>query len=159
MKLTRLTLSTLALMGVMISSCSSVSHPVGSSIERLYDFYFDEQLVGHLELSDGHYSLALLRDDIQFPEGAVVNNEFFVRHPQGLYSIEYYGSVEQDTLLENLADYAILLTIRLDVESGSESVRDPLVEDLFVIAKRDGLLYLGDARGLIQGWRAEKPWK
>ena len=159
MKLAKVMLLVLTLLSMTISACASAKHPVGSSIEGTYDFYFDEQLVGYLELSGGHYSLSLLRDNIQFPEGAVVNSEFFVQHPQGLYSIEYYSPVNQDTQLEDLAHYAILLYVRLAVESSSENTNASFVETSFVITKRDHLLELGSTMGQIQGWRVEKPWK
>ena len=94
-------------------------HRVGTSIEGVYDVYHvnsvyhdnsvshRSEFIGHLELSKGQYMFT----GVAIPQ-QVFMPLFFVKYPVGTYQLDYYGSINEDTLIENLTHLAVLATVR-----------------------------------------------
>lgn len=154
---------------VMIGSCTdeiavttAAKHTIGKSIEGTYDVYFNQEIIGQLDLKNSQYSFVSQQDAKQLPQGAIVNRFFFVKHPEGRYSIEYFDAINQDVLLEDLGEYAILLYIRFDFnqtdeQDGISGSTSPL-EDVFVICKKGKVLFFQRVANELQIWNVMKPW-
>lgn len=151
--------------GVMIVSCAegstSVSdrkHQVGDSIEGTYTVSAESGIIGYLDLSNSKYSFTTA-EGTQIPEW-LTEHFFFVKNPEGYYSIEYYGSVDQDSLLEDLRQYEILSYVRFDTAAiGSRKIPSSS-RNLFLIRsdKTEKQLYFHSINSEIQMWLLTKPW-
>jgi len=168
MKSVRKILLTLAFATTVIS-CAGASvvtpsskHPLGRLIQGTYTVSSGSEMIGHLNLGNGGYSFTVV-EGIQIPPEA--NRLFFVKYPEGAYSVEYYGSVGPDTLLENLehrAGRAVLTYIRFNSDRAG-SLADTTAEAiryLFVIIsdKEEQGLYFASVAAEVQEWTVTKPW-
>jgi len=147
-------------LGVTIISCTGGSvltsdskHPVGKSIGGTYTVYFESDTIGYLDLKDNQYSFTG-KEGAQIPEAATERLSF-VKNPKGYYSIKYYGSVSQDTLLENVGHLEILSYMEFGIEQTGQ-----LGGSLFLIRsdKKGKMLYFHSIGSELEMWRITKPW-
>lgn len=144
-----------------ISVTTDLAHEVGKTIEGTYTVSFDTVVVGHLILSDGQYTF-MFQDDVDVSDD--LSRFFFTQHPSGRFVIQYRGSVDRSTLLENLVDNEILLLVGfgMDEEDANSSISDRLSFQgkVFYIRvdKKEHALYFHSTVSEIQSWKVTKPW-
>jgi len=140
-----------------------VSHEVGLTIEGTYTVYIRSALVGYLNLSGGHY-LFEPSSGTERPEG---DNGwfFFMIHRRGNYYIEYYGSVDEHSRLEDLEDSAIISYIKFG-ENETEA-RDAIIarshgvtDRVFLVRndRRERELFFHSIANEFETWAINKPW-
>jgi hypothetical protein len=94
-----------------------------------------------------------------------VGGFYFIQYPEGQYSLDYiYDSVKQDTLLEDLGRYAILLLIQFDAREtdrqGSTTADSPYPEHVFLVCT-DGenrTIFFQRIVNELQRWWIAKSW-
>lgn len=110
---------------VLLASCQGeptvtpkLEHPAGQALEGIYyvgwgslDRTYD---IGTLKLKDGLYSFTPLILVEQIPQAAI-DRLFFVKSPEGQYSLKYQDTVNENTLLEELHDFTFLVLIQFSV--------------------------------------------
>ncbi len=142
-----------------------VLHPVGTAIEGKYSVYLHSDLIGHLNLKDGEYSYTPAQNGRQVTTEDIVGRFFFIQYPGGRYSRDYYyDAVKQDTPLEDLGRYALLLFIHFDVREtagrDSTTTNSPYLERVFVVCT-DGenrTIFFQRLASEFQMWGVAKPW-
>jgi len=118
------------LMLFLFSSCSVFNptpavHTLGEAIQGMYTVYYSisqgEEIgresteIGELYIHDGEYVFTPT-EGITIPESAI-DRLYFVSEPKGNYTLDYTKPSNEDTILEDLDDHEILVTINFQGKS------------------------------------------
>jgi hypothetical protein len=146
-------LSIMAIISNTMGACGGkptmTSIQVGNAIEGIYTVHHQGMLIGHLNLHNGKYSFTLLDDKVTQETIAQI---FFGRYPDGNFNIEFYGSVNQSTRLEDLENDDILLRIRFSTDKTNK--------DFFIRNNKDKKeVYLHSIISEVELWSISKSWE
>lgn len=121
--------------GALVTTHSS--QEVCRAIEGEYVVYCGEDLVltGHLNLSNGEYAFTPQVGVDADVLSAANSRFFFIQYQMGTYHVEYYGLIRSDTVLDNLENDEILLTIMFDAAGTENHVPNPVrdTDQVFLI--------------------------
>jgi hypothetical protein len=139
-----------------------LEHPAGEALEGIYyvgwgslERTYD---IGTLKLKDGLYSFTPFIPAEQIPQAAI-DRLFFVKNPEGQYSLRYQDSINENTLLEERKDFTFLVLIRFSAPAGTAEGTSDL-DGVFLIAsdhERKSLLFHSFFSEL-QLWGVGKAW-
>ena len=137
-------------------------YKVGEAVEGTYAVFARSTLIGHLSLNSGQYTFTAQKD-VVIPDEAS-GRFFFIKHPEGHFEIEYYGSVDQDVALEDLPDGETLLFISFGIDTDdahdAASMRYAALDRVFLIKsdKKERTLYFHSIANELQLWDVSRPW-
>lgn len=152
----------LALTGIcaLVACTAKPNHKVGESIQGTYAVHFgkDSALIGYLTLNSGQYSFEPNTPSAKYLESAD-SRFFFISHLQGAYFIEYQGSIDANSILENLDDDEILAMILFNEASTEPQTRG--VNRMFLIRnnQKGESLYFHSMVSELQLWGIGKSWE
>ncbi len=121
-------------------------------IEGIYSVANLSRVLGYLELRDGQYWFT--------PQGNAeetrIERFIFTIHTKGSYDIEYYGSVNQNTSLDDLKDSAILLRINFSADEARQPSTTRNKAFLLRIHKEEKILRFGSIYNEFELWSISK---